>query len=611
MKSTFYSSKDEIRNRVIKNAMDFWGVRNVNDLDPLVKLLLEALCTELFNLSNELRNVENRVMERMSAVLASDILTAPLPAHAIMHARPVEPVELLPEGSHFSYLSSEKQELYFTPLQPVKLFNVKLKYMCTADSFFELNDTWEKDLLLNAESRVYGAGERTKIWLGIDSHEEIGMAEDWCFYFDWRDYQVDDEVYPMLALSKWMLGEEEIRVKPGLPGENSRRYALLEEQDLIHQITEDIQAHYHNRFLHTGGKVRLTDAIKQVPDELKEAYGAKNLGFIKKPVVWISVELPPSIPAALGNELHISMNAFPVMNRRLCEEKDRLSMINYIIPVKTGAGEFMLSIDQLADNTGKSYKQVSHARETRQEGTYTVRYGGVERFDTRNAQEMIDYLFELLRDEKVAFSIYGADFLTTNLRSLNQGMALIEQRIRNVINQLKESINYIVINPDSKASLFFLTYWLTCGAHANGIKSGSVLQQLKGSSIVPESIRLLTYTIGGRNRLNASERIHAYKYGLTTRDRIATRADVVHFCFYELGSKITRVDIKKGLLPGKLPREGFKKTIDIYITPAKEYTLSNEDWQVLLGLLKSKLQQRSLMTAHFRVLLNKQAGDMK
>ncbi|MDB5090008.1 MAG: hypothetical protein JWR09_4002, partial [Mucilaginibacter sp.] len=25
---------------MLKNAMDFWGVQNVNDIDPLVKLLI-------------------------------------------------------------------------------------------------------------------------------------------------------------------------------------------------------------------------------------------------------------------------------------------------------------------------------------------------------------------------------------------------------------------------------------------------------------------------------------------------------------------------------------------------------------------------------------------
>jgi hypothetical protein len=40
-------------------------------------------------------------------------------------------------------------------------------------------------------------------------------------------------------------------------------------------------------------------------------------------------------------------------------------------------------------------------RKTEEEktGTYTLRYGGVERFDGRNARELISYLLELVRNE--------------------------------------------------------------------------------------------------------------------------------------------------------------------------------------------------------------------
>jgi hypothetical protein len=101
MKNIFYSSKDEIRNRILKNARDYWGVKNTNDFDPLVKLLIEALSTELFNVSNDVKTLENRILDKISRILASDTLTSAIPAHAIMHARPIEPIETISPKTQF------------------------------------------------------------------------------------------------------------------------------------------------------------------------------------------------------------------------------------------------------------------------------------------------------------------------------------------------------------------------------------------------------------------------------------------------------------------------------------------------------------------------------
>ena len=45
---------------MLRNAMDYWGTTNINDIDPMVKLLIEALSTELFSVSNDVKNLENR-----------------------------------------------------------------------------------------------------------------------------------------------------------------------------------------------------------------------------------------------------------------------------------------------------------------------------------------------------------------------------------------------------------------------------------------------------------------------------------------------------------------------------------------------------------------------
>ena len=46
---------------MLKHALNYWGIKNTDDLDPAVKLILEALSTELYNLGNEIKNCSFRM----------------------------------------------------------------------------------------------------------------------------------------------------------------------------------------------------------------------------------------------------------------------------------------------------------------------------------------------------------------------------------------------------------------------------------------------------------------------------------------------------------------------------------------------------------------------
>ena len=45
-------NKEQIRNRMLKYAATFWGIKKAENFDPVVKLLLEALANEMYMLGN-------------------------------------------------------------------------------------------------------------------------------------------------------------------------------------------------------------------------------------------------------------------------------------------------------------------------------------------------------------------------------------------------------------------------------------------------------------------------------------------------------------------------------------------------------------------------------
>ena len=188
---------------------------------------------------------------------------------------------------------------------------------------------------------------------------------------------------------------------------------------------------------------------------------------------------------------------------------------------------------------------------------------------------------------------------------MNQRIALMEQKTKVLGNASGEIPHYIIAKPFEGNDLMYAEYWVTFAETANAIRSGTRLQEYSGVKVKPDSLFLLTTTTGGKNRLKPEERVNAFRYGLITRNRIVTKEDIRNLCFYELGSRISKVSVEKGFEMSIHPQQGFIRTIDVTITPSQREKLNNEGWNILLDQLKSKLQSRSGMSNHYRLILNK------
>ncbi|RAJ26026.1 type VI secretion system baseplate subunit TssF [Pedobacter cryoconitis] len=617
MKNIFYSSKDEIRNRILKNALDYWGIKNTNDFDPLVKLLIEALSTELFNVSNDVKNLENRILDRISRILASDTLTSALPAHAILHARAIEPVETIDTKTQFFFRKRLKDknensgentsDIFFSPLKAVKVFHSEIAYLANGSNIFKIDAQHNKTLLTHSNP---GEGlDKNTLYIGIENPPAIALLPGLSFYFDWRNYAVNDSVYDLIALSKWFLDDLPVNLSLNKfyleTAQNSQ--SPFDNQDVLNLITQDVNAFYANRFLTVDEENIFPHQpyLQNYPKEFDTVFQTGSMSSFKKPMLWLKVVFPAAINEAMLDELHVSINAFPVVNKRIHDFKHRLKMMTNIMPIKLQDHDQFLCVDSLTDKAGNYYTEIPHSHDDdANAGSFSIRYGGSERFDNRNAKEIVDYLFELLRDEKAAFSAYGSDFLNSSLKELEQNISIIEQKTKAQLITIKELLNYIIVKPLNNADILFLEFWSTNAEMGNQIKSGSHLQSFESSKTIPESLFLLSNTKGGRSRLNATNRVQAYKYGLTTGNRLVTQSDIINFCFFELGNKIKAVNIRKGLMPAQNPKEGFLKTTDIIITPAQQNELNEEEWKSMLSLTKSKLEIRSTMNIHYRLLLS-------
>ena len=241
------------------------------------------------------------------------------------------------------------------------------------------------------------------------------------------------------------------------------------------------------------------------------------------------------------------------------------------------------------------------------QGLYSVRKGGMERFDERNAIDMMNSVLELIRDEVSAFSVYKKDDVTDALKKMTQQMRLLEQKTTNADKITSEEINYVIVNPFEGAIHFKAAYWVTQCDDANNLRAGMSLDPLKYTSTKTlRGITLLTDTMGGRKEQKGTNAIEAYKYALTTRDRIITKEDIKNFCKVMLKDELKKVEVKRGTIISDKTKEGFIRTVEIEITPASYATYGKSYWDKMAIAIKTQIESRSIdgITYIVRVINN-------
>ncbi len=612
-------SKEKINSRMIKNASRLWGFQDTqseSSFDPVVGLILGALSNELAKISADINTVEARILEKLVDLLTPEPITGPSPAHAILRAKSTDPSLYISSAYQF-YLNKRKivpgehsgddVPVFFSPTGRFKLFDGQIKYLASSSKIFQFHDELEKEII--AVGRTSSMAKTSELWFGLELATELDSLEDLSLCFDLRDEVYEESFYESLAKGKWTINKKPVQFVQGLNEEKRQAKSidslLKSELDVSTKITNHIQRFYHRKFqsLNTPGFVAPKVAESSVPDEFFDAFLSSDLQKIESDLIWIKVEFPQILPADVVDDLFCSINCFPAFNRHLEEFTQSAREFINIIPLLTD--EVFFDVKKISTSNGKYFtrKSFSGINEI-EEGTYIIRNGGVGRFDSRNAAEIINYLLELLRDESAAFSIIGADMITSDLKELNQTITRLEHRLTES-NVIKKDIPYLLLKANSDDDTIFVEFWTSNGEFANKIKAGEKLFVYDGTGLWPDSIMLLTPTVGGREGMDTEERINAYRKAVLSHGRIVTKEDIKALCFEHFGNDIKSVLIKKGLQTGKSSDHGFSQTLDIFITLQKgAEDLDKAEISYLKKDLLVKLEEQSANILPYRCFVN-------
>lgn len=617
-------SKEAIASRMFRNAARFWGLSdtNMDNFDPLVRLLIEACAVEIYRIDNELVSLQRSMTERLAELLIPEIHTQPRPAHAIIHAVSTDAQMYVTTESQFFHQKrvasvangplDSSIDVFFSPAGRYKTTDADAQYIAAAGNVYRINTLQQKETFIATNYNKPFPPQTA--WIGINASAGRDLR-DISLFFDFKNTPDKARLLSMLGHVRCYCKGQEIKMGKGLSPAHTENENLVFEDSLeelyINKRTENsMNRIYANHFLTIDAGNDLFEQIdstllQRYPSEWEDYLNAPDMAKFTTGLLWLQLSFPPEFNAAVMDDLTISLNCFPIVNRHLNSINYRLNSFFNIIPLLSDEQFFAVhEVDgTYTSPSGRTdYVYYPFDRyEQEGKGTYTVRTGDLQRFDSRNAAEYLNYLVELLRDESRAFAAFGQDFLAATIKELNQNIELISQKIRQNLHLLHTSPTYLLIKPlQDQGDTIFVKFWTCNGEDGNGIRSGSKVDLYEGANFKKESLVLMTQTAGGMDKLKNTEILTAFKSVLLSRNRIVTAADIRNFCHSYLLGKAEEITIGKGTAVSSQPDQGLIPVIEITIkpSPATEY-----DWESLKTELVAELKDKSAVDVNYVVTI--------
>lgn len=604
-------TKENIRARMAKLAAASWGAQKIEELDPLIRLLIESLSDEIYQLSDEVDNIEVRMLEKLAKILTPDILIAPSPAHAILHATPIEPTYVIKKenGLYYENPAFDKEHnitnLSFYPACNTLLHKGNIRYIVSNGLFYQMNQDMTKQLIAHPEKKYIGGNT---VWIGLELDAQITSLEHFSFYIDFPNIRGKEDYSRLLPYTRWQFGKKQLKMSPGIyqvtdKFENEIT-ELFSKHETSHKVNDNTLKIYHLHYMTVNSQESIpANPDITLPEELKTYYSQENVIKSAVPLHWLQIQFSPVFNERILEDIIISINAFPVENKKLYNLSYQLEDMSGIIPLSTGNKEAFLSIHTVADAANKHYYELSYNDTEHQEfGTYSLRHGGCERFDSRSAKDYLIRLIDLLSEESAAFACASRNKMPELSSQIYRQITQMQQAVMSMPDD-REIPYYIIVDNPGPKEILDIKYWVTHCELGNRLRAGTELVPFSGTLLDPRYVSLMTPTYGGRQITHSREKMNTYKYILTTHDRIVTTEDIINFCHARLGEMVTAVHVSKGVIISQQVKEGLVRTIDVHITlqSSLKELITDEN---LKRDIENELIEKSPGTFNYRIILN-------
>lgn len=581
----------EIKERILKFAMELWGINEPRNMDPVVDLLLDVFANETARLYQEIKASDSRLLYQLSRILIDNKWVLPIPAHALMSVAPNnDETCVLNAEDHFYtekfIFGKESVQVFFTPLFNYPLVNARLGIIAYGDTVKTVSEkSFSSSLFLDRKEQI----ESYVVWLGFDINEKhLSETQEMtlCLIPD------DTLFVPFLHMTRiYDCTGKEIPVQFGLKVQDPFNNA---------HYFDGITNFYNDYYV----KISLTDAdksLKTLSQQFPSARQTENIDTDKK-FFWIKLRLPEIFNSQdYLNSLNIYLNTYPVVNRKLVYKQHNFATNGRYIPLPCPKGSYFLNIRSICDNTGKEYTDRQQQYEENPTGIFDLYFGNLERFDSDSAIDLINQIIQRIREDGNAFSALNPDLLTAQLKELFFKLSEIEKSVENVNRDEKRQRIFALTVPAPNATSAEVKFWTTSGQLANGLDERAFVQQFNMEKYDATSLVFRTPVQGGIVHTEESNLVHSLRYGLVSRDRIVSKRDIHNYIYHKMGNNVDTIQIKDGIAISPERKKGFVRIVQVEIK-LKQNIRDFLDLSVFAHFLEKDMTEKSVCNSSYKIV---------
>jgi hypothetical protein len=610
--------KERIKDRMLKNAARVWGVpENEVDInfDPLILLLIDACSSEFEKIGYDIASSQTRLLDRLADLILPEALVGPQPASCVMAATPLEAVARLKADVQFfarqkstnTASNGSSSEIYFTPIGEFPLHNVSLDYLFIGSRLYGYGENNVRALVHKGDGHDLDNIE--EFYLVLRPDKDIQSIKGLSFFFDMRSHSEANNFYKSLENAAGYINGNKVDFNKGYFSaeqfELSTEEMLFSGHDYSGKVIRQAAAIYQQQFANVSVAGALnTVASTTPPVEWNGKLPEKLVQQLSSvPRIYLKIVLNRSFHQEVLDVLSCTLNAYPVINRRLNSLSYRTNEWVNIIPLLI-EGSF-LDIHDIKGSSGTPYKfKLTGKKQTLDEGEASVRNSGIGKTDSKEVREIIGSLIEAIRDESAFFSEISNEFILARLNEINQMLTRLEDQL-NAARDNRAPHHYVLLKPKNAGDQVAIDYWTTNGEEAHLVKAGTPIDSYNHTLVNGKRTYTLSNTIGGRTGISAEDKKLLLKQQLLSKGKIVSAEDIRLLCFQLFGNKLIKAEIIKAVEISTRQGEGFIRTINVMLTLAPDYIgTAKDEVEYKCSSLEYLLTKNASPVYPFRIVVN-------
>ncbi len=571
--------KATIKHNLLQHASKVWNLKpgemDVMAFDPLVNFMSGGMANELEKAHYKIQHIESTLLNKLAKTLVPDVLSSVKPAHALVQANPIEPETTINYKKQFRYVKTggeQQLECFFTPTGNYKLYNADISHVITNDAIYEINNR-DRQLISKLECKPILSN---RIFIGIETDSDVQHLKDVNIFFDWLRLPNFMKHYQLLQSASIYCNGKLLESSLGLKNLKQKINNGFDDLYATEQLIEDpVNALYNDFFIHLNDERNLEKEL--LPKKIKNLIPDDIINVFQTPKIWLEIEFKRPLSKIAQDNLTCYLNTFPISQRKFHTSQKRISTKQEYISIP--CDNHFLYIESVSDYNDEYSEASTPNNQHVNRKTYFIERKSSQQFTPQDAQNKLNELMHLLREESHAFSRQGMSVHTEEMVTLRR---MIKQLNNNRFNEKDDAV---VINSNAIGELATVKYWSSFGELANRIPSGEFLSSYKVGELQNYGCTLLSSTLGGEAVNDEKQQLYKFKSALLSRGRMVSEKDIETACIAFLGDHVNQISIGRNW-KNYNTKKGLQPVIDVKI-----YLKKHDEDEMNNALIQKSLQQ--------------------